>query len=303
MAELEAAADTLVDDARRLGLGVAIVCSAAITEMPVGGPWLVLEVPSLEMVTAGWVLQVVAAGDRVTLVGCGEKACAGRGREMSLLSAEVVDQVAPGRRHLVVGPGDRLPACLGAAGAPGGAPRDQSGPPVRLHEPEATVQAISRLSDGPGSPWRLESPVAPLGEIAVDAARCSACACCVPACPTGAISAPSAPGGGAFVLTFDPSACPACGACVPSCPERAVSLRRAVSSATLASGRRTLVELARADRCPSCGKPRPGRHAAHVVAAKLAGSHPEIASRLQGEDRCADCLLTVRVEEVLGAEG
>ena len=67
MAGLEAAADVLVEDARRLGLGVAIVCSHAALKVTLGGLWLALEVPSLEMVTAGWLLQVVAAGAVVTV--------------------------------------------------------------------------------------------------------------------------------------------------------------------------------------------------------------------------------------------
>jgi len=59
---LEASAGALVEDARRLGLGVAIVCSKASATVELGGDWLELEVPSLSMVSTGWALQVVAAG-------------------------------------------------------------------------------------------------------------------------------------------------------------------------------------------------------------------------------------------------
>ena len=106
MAALQAAAGALVEDACRLGLGVAIVCSHAALKVALGGPWLALEVPSLEMVTAGWLLQIVAAGAAVTVRGCGEDACRGRGRELARLCGEVVGKVAPGRQRLVVVPGD-----------------------------------------------------------------------------------------------------------------------------------------------------------------------------------------------------
>ena len=292
MAELAAAAGTLVEDACRLGLGVAVVCSAAVTDVPLGGPWLALEVPSLEMVSTGWVLQIVAAGARATALGCGEKACTGRARELTRLAAAVVSQVAPGRRHLVVGPGDRSRAGLGGELGVDASPLGRPRSAVLLHEPEATVQALSALTEQPG-PWRLESPVAPLGEIVIDGERCSACECCVTACPTGAISASDGPGRGTLVLEFEPSACPACGACVSSCPEGAVSLRRAIGSSCLAAGRQAVAEVARFDRCVSCGKPVGEGVVTRVVAAKLVASHPEIAGRLRGHDRCPGCLLTM----------
>jgi ferredoxin len=317
LAELEAAAATLVDDAGRLGLGVAIVCAGA-PEVTLGGRWLALEVPALQMVTAGWLLQVVAAGVAVTVRGCGEDACRGRGAELARLSGDVVAALAPSRRHLVIGPDARPPA--GGRGPDARPPAGGSGPGARrgpdagsggaaldmsrrlareaalpLHEPEATVQAMSVLGPTAGA-WSFESPLAPLGEVVVDAGRCSACGCCLPACPTGAISAAERAGGGPFVLKFDASACSACGACVTSCPEGAVALHRSISSSSLAGGRRVLAEVARGDRCTSCGKPRRPGPAAAVVAARLAGSHPEIAGRLlRGEERCPDCLLSAPV--------
>ena len=165
----QAAADVLVEDARRLGLGVAIVCSHAALKVTLGGLWLALEVPSLEMVTAGWLLQVVAAGAVVTVRGCGEEVCRSRGRELARLSAEVVAKVAPERQGLVVVPGDG-PRALDGLGAPAeGARSPLPRSRVELHEPAATVQAMSVLA-APPTYWELASPVAPLGDVVIDGA-------------------------------------------------------------------------------------------------------------------------------------
>ena len=110
IAALEASASALVEDARGLGLGVAIVCSKASATVELGGDWLELQVPSLSMVSVGWALQVVAAGVGVTLVGCDDPGCGDRAGDVMGLSATVVGEVAPGQRHLVVAWGGRLPA-------------------------------------------------------------------------------------------------------------------------------------------------------------------------------------------------
>ena len=285
--ELEAAALVVLDEARRLRLGVAVACSAAGAELAVGGEWLPLEVPSLEMVTAGWVLELVAAGVSVTLIACEDGACASRGRDLMGFCGTLLGEAAPQQRSLLVRPGARP-----AGPAPGG---DGEGGPgvVELREPRATVAALTALAPGGGGAWRLESPLAPLGEVSVDRARCSGCGCCATACPTGALGAN--PGeDGALSLTFAASQCHGCGACVGSCPEGAVSLRRAVSSSSLVAGLRVLVEVAGPGCCAVCGKPLAGRLVAQAVAARLATSHPEIAGRLKAADRCADCLLTAR---------
>ncbi len=317
---LEAAASVLVEASRGLPSvrGVAIVCTDAATAVPLGGSWLPLEVPSLEMVTAGWPLQILATGEGATLVGCGEEVCTARGREVARLCADLVDEVAPGRRRRigrgVVPEPEGLSVDLACASAP--APRPALS--VELREPEATVRALSALARAsslrsapapasaptmpaaleplPGSehrePWRIESVVSPLGEIAIDAARCSGCGCCALACPTGALAA-RGPEDSALVLTFDVAACAACGACVASCPEGVVSLLRVVDSSTLALGRHTVAEAGRDGRCKCCGQPLAGGLVPDIIGARLAASHPQLADRLRHEDRCADCLLKV----------
>ena len=139
-------------------------------------------------------------------------------------------------------------------------------------------------------PWRFESALAPLGEIAIDSASCSGCQCCLPPCPTGALSATTL-ASGSLALSFDAGACPACGACVSACPEDALSLRRVIASSTLSAGRQAIADIGGRDRCISCGKPLAGDLVTRVVARRLAASHPQIAGRLEIEDRCADCLL------------
>ena len=50
--------------------GVAIVCREAPTAPRVGGAWLSLPVPSISMVSAGWLLQLRCAGADVRVLAC-----------------------------------------------------------------------------------------------------------------------------------------------------------------------------------------------------------------------------------------
>jgi Fe-S-cluster-containing hydrogenase component 2 len=307
---LEAAARILAQAGARQGLGLAIVCSNAAGRLLVGGCWLPLEVPSLEMVTAGWVMQLVAAGVGVTLIGCSERACAERGRELAHFTASVLELVAPCLSCLVVASEhvSRTEVEALARLAPKGERRRAA---IVFVEPEATTRALSSLASvgsnvapppSPGSSnafagvrqtaergWRVGSPVAPLGEIVLDAACCSGCACCASVCPTGAL-AKSSNSEPTPELTFDASLCPACGACVAACPEGALSLARALGWSALAAGRRPVAQLARQVNCRSCGRALAGQFMSSVVADKLALSHPQIAKRLRAEGLCAECL-------------
>ena len=312
MEELEAEANCLSQDARKLGLGIAVVCAEAEVGSYAGGSWLPLEVPSLEMVTVGWVLQVLAAGVPVAIAGCEKRACAARAVATSQFASALLGKVAPELAHLVSGPeslrrtsrreGRTLPLY------PSTVPR----PPshflqIRLSEPEATVLAVRQLTsdrpldrqlDGAGAKsWRLESPVAPLGDVEVDIGRCSGCQCCTEACPSSALSVG---GGGATArgLIFDPSACSGCAACAKGCPERAISVARAVSSAVLTGRKRVIARISgpaparmpAAELCRLCGGPLPSSSVTGAVADRLAVSHPEVASRLRARDRCEHCL-------------
>ncbi|TAM91103.1 MAG: 4Fe-4S dicluster domain-containing protein, partial [Jatrophihabitans sp.] len=251
--------------------GIVITCADA-PEVPLGAGWLPLEVPSMAAVTLGWAAQVAAAGIAVRLAGCDDPRCADRAGEITRLWAAVASHGSAPRR-----PGP----------VPGVA---RYRPALTLREPAATVAALAalRVGAGPGAPWRVESPLAPVGDIRVDAAACSACGRCAAACSGGALAAGGTDGA---VLTFDGSLCSACGACVAICPEAALSLRRVIDPAVPAQGRRVAALTPSGRNCSSCGEPIGAGLATGVVAARLAASHPLVAARLVEGDRCAQCRL------------
>jgi ferredoxin len=311
---LEAEANSLVKDALGLEVrpGVAIVCANATMNAPLGGDWLPLEVPSLEMVGVGWLLQIIAAGVSVRLVGCDDDRCGVRGRNIVRLGSALANEAAPGRcgeaRYDVEG---NL-ACSEIKLVRFSSIANQCTVVIEFAEPEATVKALSVLgatrgiqgNDAPAlsvhgepphprqsRPWRIESDLSPLGEITVDGTRCSACGCCTSACRTGALAAgetqPST-----FVLTLDLAACSACGVCVSSCPENAISLRHVIDSSRFGAGRHSVVEIASNTRCTSCGRVLVDGLATSIIGGRLAASHPKLAERLLHEVQCVDCLLT-----------
>jgi ferredoxin len=280
--QVEAAARVLAADARRLGLGVSITCESRANsgQMPwLGGGWLSLEVPSLEMVSAGWPLQFLAAGAPVKLAACGDSACRSRGEHI----ARFVDGLTGGFQA--------PPRTLISASE------------IVLSEPEATVRALVALQKGgvaPQPPWRSESGVAPMGEIAIDGAHCSGCGSCALACHTGALAIETAKeGDGAFPdeetrLTFAASRCSACGACSASCPEQALSLRRVVSSPALGGERSTLLHFGKKARCTSCGAPLAVAVLPQALLDRLTSSRPGMARWLEASGRCGRCALPDR---------
>jgi ferredoxin len=315
LSALAAEADALVKGSPRLRSrpGVAIICAAANIELPIGGDWLPLQVPSLEIVSVGWLLQILAAGLSVRLVECDEERCVTRGHEITRLSFALVQEAARSwncelAAGNVLDPTRPVINSIHRAG-----PTKFPDVTIVFREPEATIAALSKtgsagvtgsagtsvfMSTGEtlvgraGEPWRIESVLLPMGEVMVDASRCSTCGRCVLACPSGALKQEDeidAP----FVLTLDPCACSACGACVSSCPEDAVTLRHVMKSSQLSSGRRIVVQYAHGQTCTSCGSALAGGLLTSRIAERLATSHPGLAERLRAEEQCADCLLTL----------
>lgn len=304
---IEAAAADLLRSARRLppgaARGVVLACANAGIADLVNERWLPLEVPSLELVTIGWLLQLPRAGVQVALAGCADAACSARRGELAGLCGALGDHGGVPLRPV---PGRGCAWCLdiGTGGCAGGADAEQ----VTLREPAATVTGLRALLEPsrpagavplPGSRPGAAAvgqalalvlgagPAGPrLSAVELAAGACSSCGICARVCATGALRAE--PGGG---LTFDPALCTGCDVCVAMCPEGALSRRPTADPAAAARGRQPAGPVAPVRLCSACGQPSAGGIAESVVAARLAASFPAIAARLRDGDRCADCLL------------
>lgn len=269
---LQAATEVLVASLARgtPASGIAITCERSVAGPPVGGQWLALGVPSLEMVSAGWLLQLVAAGTGVRLVACDEDGCRRRAGDLERFADDV----------------------LGKLGLAGQAPRPSAHSRIELREPEATTQALSALGAfEPGrADWLATGPACPLGSLEV-AAGCSFCEVCVVACPTGALVA-ERDISGTPRLSLDPRRCCACGACVEVCPEKVVSLQRAAGGVLVTEGTRLLAVGTEPRRaCESCGAALLARLPAPALA-RAGGSHPHLAPEARAI--CPDCRLQKR---------
>jgi ferredoxin len=216
--------------------GVAITCERSGDGPTLGEQWLCLRVPSLEMVSAGWLLQLVAAGTAVRLVACNEDRCRSRAGDLEHFTADLLANVA-------LSTNGQFPAVIDEAH-------------VELREPAATTQALSALGalSAGRSSWRADGPGCSLGSIEVASSGCSFCYVCVAACPSGALQTGS-DANGLPCLSFDPLCCSACGACVKLCPENVVSLERIVEGAVLSAGPRQLAGGGLLPRvCEVCGE-------------------------------------------------
>jgi ferredoxin len=284
---LSAAAAVLVAAIRRLGsaTGVAIACQHSKTVPRVGEPWLVLRVPSIEMVTAGWLLQLVGAGVGVRVIACEDKDCETRVVDLEQFVRDLGEVLGFSAGELSRGEALANPESMPAVLA-------LQGDWIELWEPEATTQLLAAFGAlGPGrTPWRVEGPGCSLGVVTIDSAGCSLCEVCVGVCPTGALQA-ERNGGGLLRLSVDSGRCIACRACVTCCPEAVATLERAVDGALLAAGRQVVATVATAT-CVTCGGPVLAGLSPALLRSRIGQSHSAIADGM-GEV-CADCRLAGR---------
>jgi ferredoxin len=244
----------------------------------VGEPWLVLRVPSIEMVTAGWLLQLVGAGVGVRVVGCEDKGCEARVVDLEHFVHDLGGVLGFSAGGEALANPESVPAVL--------APQ---GDWIELWEPEATTRSLAAFGAlGPGrTPWRVEGPGCSLGVVTIDSAGCSLCEVCVGVCPTGALRA-ERNGAGLLRLSVDSGRCIACGACVTCCPEAVATLERAVDGDLLATGRQ-IMATEPSVTCATCGSPLVAGLSPAALRRRLGGSHPALT---EGTTRiCADCRL------------
>jgi ferredoxin len=305
---LEAELAVLVEEARSAGAALSLACRAAPDPAP-GEDRVPLRLPCLSIVTAGWLLQLLAAGvPAVVLAGCGDGCrVGGAGRARAIVDTA--------RRVVAAGgasAGDRVRLYLGgvpegpapAAGAPapsparagapapgssataeGTAPVATAGPWLaqpgpRLSEPWATTAAAAALLP-PGA--ALEDLPAGPGALSVTE-RCTLCGLCASVCPTGAVALET--GVATSTLTFDPASCAGCGNCVRICPEGALRLSRRLDPDELSGGRRRLRAGAQA-LCRSCGGPVAPGPMLERIGELLAHEEPGLLRVLT--ELCPDC--------------
>jgi ferredoxin len=249
--------------------GVAIVCQHSKNSPGLGGQWLGLGVPSLEMVGAGWLLQLTAAGAAVRIVACEDESCEERGRQLENFVRELQGAIV----------------AAGGALKPAG---KTTGDRIELREPPATMQALAALGafEARLSEWRAGGEGCPLGIVDIDASGCSFCELCANVCPTGSLLA-ERHDGGSLRLSLEPGRCTGCGACVALCPEKVITLAKAVEGKVMGTGRR-VVATRPALTCETCGAPLPAALSTAALS-RMGASRPLFAPGASGI--CADCRL------------
>jgi len=208
---------------RLLELADGVVLACARAESPaVPAGWALVTLPSLGVVTSGWILQIRARGREVRLAGCGGPCCA---------RAAATEGLA----HRIVG--DRQ------------WPVPTPTTSLQLREPAATVEACGWIGAAPAA-----GDESPLGLLALRSERCTLCGACATSCPTAALQLDEGDDG--TTLRYAHAACTGCGRCVAVCPENALDLTRAVDPVLLERGSIELLGAPR-EECVVCGATLP----------------------------------------------
>lgn len=291
LAQYEAQLQSLLSSPRapRDGLGILFACRHAVAALdslpddpPVPPGWLPVTVPTLSMLTPGWILQSLSRGaGAVAVLGCEEEPQAGVVAERLDYCRRILEALGSAERVRLVGPGiEAIAAGLGHLPRAGLAGRRRGR--FSLLEPAATAAALTRISRRAPGAGRLRHPASPLGIVRIDRGACSVCGSCSTVCPTGALSIRHA--GDTVALALNPHACAGCERCVPACPERAVAVRAETDIGTLRRGPAEAASTTMV-RCRRCGAPV-APEAMLVRVERLLGGEPGATSTTR---LCGDC--------------